>query len=1017
MGSTFSRPEVAETVAKALQATADPRLINLLTLDDDALAARIKTDARMRERLATRTALSQVAARRGESERGEVTADAVRRAIAPSTTGLYRDGGEVRFRVMIRGEVPESGPREGPRVLARAGDIALVDANRSQLLGLAVNPAVDRIELVRPLHPAVDTMLEDIGLMKPVGALPAAGQATGKNVIIGIVDFGLDFYHSQLRDEHGASRVLGLLDLTTGKAYTKQDLDADIASGKPYSVVPHRWDTQAGASADEGGAIWMRHGTHMACIAAGSASGLLGRPGIAPDAELLFVSLDPLVDIAGRGDLWGAAGFDQVVHGIDWIQRRAREIAAERGLADIPVVINLSLADYTGPHDGTSLHAAFPDELRNSPGRVVVAAAGNARGTGGHTHITGAMPASLVFERMCDADDAFEVWVEADDQAELQTTIRLDGQQEVLSQRGVGLSRVDLVDMNGKVLLQVACAARRQGRSLGFRVDIWLGDGVVIPAGTTWEVALHGSHGARAHAWLEASNAGLRGWKSPADDTTVSDLASHPAILTMGAVNSGNEFAAPVAFGNSGLGPTRDGRLKPDLAAPGVAIDVAEPEIRPVVGPELGREHTIGFAAGTSVASAVTAGACAVLMECRGAPGEPALLSARDVRTILTETASKAAVAASPRPVVGDLEAKLDVGAGVINLKQACQGVSARQDLWLKTHRRDDGRVPCGALVSWDSPDIQAQWDDTGATVQVTVRNRGEVAVPRAWVRLCWSRSVSWLHVPGFSPVRGFLPGIFDRIVDALDNRRVESPHWSLDGIRGDEEVDGLVPVGPIPPRGSKTVQFRFTPPRPGLGADDVLWLALAQSSRERVPFDAGPAAPRLFNELAAQSVRPVAPGPRGRLRMRGWVHATGPSNSVSLRTEGKGALHRVFLPGAAVGAGLPGNGQRLRYSGDASAAAADPLVQALAAGQTITGARLGLPQVTSVELADAKRGIVALTLEAGTTHFDLGTVRVEDGVMMPIEVVGVEGSQDTRLHLIHLSSGDIIGGFSVRQA
>lgn len=111
-----------------------------------------------------------------------------------------------------------------------------------------------------------ESSLEASGILK-VRSQPLLGY-TGKDIILGFLDTGIDYTQPIFRRSDGRSRIVGLWDqtdqtgtppenLSYGSAYTGEDLNRALTAEDPLSVVP---------SADENG-----HGTILASIASGSA--------------------------------------------------------------------------------------------------------------------------------------------------------------------------------------------------------------------------------------------------------------------------------------------------------------------------------------------------------------------------------------------------------------------------------------------------------------------------------------------------------------------------------------------------------------------------------------------------------------------------------------------------------------------------------------------------------------------------------------------------------------------------
>lgn len=204
---------------------------------------------------------------------------------------------------------------------------------------------------------------------------------TGKGVIVGIVDSGIDLFHNCFRtpDNQRQSRIVAIWDQTLGPPgaappaagllITDQDIENALVKdpdGKlePGDLTPA--DSPAFKHKDETG-----HGTHIAGIAAGNGA-QAGNchaanyyRGVAPDARLIVVKYD-----GQRGDV--AAN---VINAVKFIFAKAQ---------NTPAVVNISLnledgrvADGTNDLD-TGLDALLLDGAGNPiPGRAIVVIPGN----------------------------------------------------------------------------------------------------------------------------------------------------------------------------------------------------------------------------------------------------------------------------------------------------------------------------------------------------------------------------------------------------------------------------------------------------------------------------------------------------------------------------------------------------------------------------------------------------------------------------------------------------------------
>lgn len=197
---------------------------------------------------------------------------------------------------------------------------------------------------------------------------------------------------------------------------------------------------------------------------------------------------------------------------------------------------------------------------------------------------------------------------------------------------------------------------------------------VGVQAGT-WIVRLHGRdiRDGRFHAWIERDDPHKLGrmgqrdaWAFPSffteaslvDDTTVSSLACANHVISVANLD-GVQNRINIS---SSQGPTRDGRPKPDVAAPGTAIVAAK-------GFAGADDQWIALT-GTSMASPFVAGVVGLMLAI-----EPALTAAQ-IEGILRRTA---------RPLPGaSFEWVNDAGFGVID-PDACleeaRHINDRKDL------------------------------------------------------------------------------------------------------------------------------------------------------------------------------------------------------------------------------------------------------------------------------------------------------------------------------------------------
>lgn len=184
---------------------------------------------------------------------------------------------------------------------------------------------------------------------------------TGKNVIIGIVDQGLDWNHPDFKDSLGKTRVLRYWDHSLnnvgpvpqpynyGVVWTKEDIDNGFCTSTENTTA--HGTTVAGMASSNGNA----NGTHI---------------GMAPESNLIIVETD--FSLAN----WTLT----IADACDYIFKVADSLG-------MPAVVNLSLGTYLGSHDGDDPASEYIETLLDeASGRIVVSAAGNS-GAKGKYHV------------------------------------------------------------------------------------------------------------------------------------------------------------------------------------------------------------------------------------------------------------------------------------------------------------------------------------------------------------------------------------------------------------------------------------------------------------------------------------------------------------------------------------------------------------------------------------------------------------------------------------------------------
>ena len=217
-----------------------------------------------------------------------------------------------------------------------------------------------------------------------MGASPLYQGFTGKDVIIGYIDSGLDLGHEDFQNEDGTTRVLYYWDHTLG-------LDEERTPGKyGYGQVWNSEDINDGTCTSSDGNA---HGTTVTGTGSGNGLATGTHMGVAPESDIIVVETN-----------FGLANWTlSIADAVDFIFSMADTL-------NKPAVVNASLGTYLGGHDGKDPAAQIIDSLlTDKPGRIMVAAAGNS-GAQGKYHLKGIVDSDTSFTWMqVNPDAAFGV--------------------------------------------------------------------------------------------------------------------------------------------------------------------------------------------------------------------------------------------------------------------------------------------------------------------------------------------------------------------------------------------------------------------------------------------------------------------------------------------------------------------------------------------------------------------------------------------------------------------------------
>jgi subtilisin family serine protease len=572
---------------------------------------------------------------------------------------LYPRGNVFRAFVWLK---PGARLEDFGRVEPLADDVVVIEAAFDRLRNLAEHPHVRYIEAPRP----IDIDLEhSVGATKADMLLPKVAGVTGldgSDVVVGIVDAGgLDYTLDDFRDPAtGASRIAYIWDQGLrpnaaqhspsgygyGVEYTAADIDAALRLPPAKRTIRHRFKAKS-------------HATHVAGIAAGN-----GESGDARHARGRFVGVAPKARIiyVERARVRGVTytNTDRIAQAVEYIFAKATALG-------MPCVINISQGENGGSHDGESVVERAIDRLLEERGRVLVKSAGNegswqvhAQGnlsTGDRALLEWVFGGGLKGPVGPDGTaNRMEIWYSSRDRFQVKvidpsgiSSPFVDPDETI---RGVfGGSTVHIISerfhpLNG--LSRVLIDVDPQPQSSEFVPGIWRVEIVAIS-----------SRDGGFDAWIERdSRHKANGYVDQSYFSAASASAEKsitpPGTIRRGLTVANYDHRTMVVSDASGRGKTRDGRSKPDVAAPGTAIWSSN------AGGGRQPDGTVVAVrtrkSGTSMSAPHVAGICAQLLQ------RDPTLTAPQIRSI---------VVASARPHPGGHDFHEQWGFGIVDAVEA----------------------------------------------------------------------------------------------------------------------------------------------------------------------------------------------------------------------------------------------------------------------------------------------------------------------------------------------------------
>ena len=503
------------------------------------------------------------------------------------------------------------------------GNTATVRVAMSKIESIAGADGVEYVQVTASPQPMLDVARAETGVDMVHNATTLDQPYTGKGVIVGIVDAGFDYTHAAFRNPTDGS--LRIRKIWEQKNSTFEGAKAPEKYG--YGIELDTPELIARAMGDNSE---NSHGTHVAGIATGSDPYKSGAyRGNAPEADIVLVAVD--LESCTSADISNAIAY----------------IYDYADAMDMPCVVNLSLGNHQGPHDGTSTFDTMADAMQG-PGRLIVGAAGNHRADKFH-----------ISHSFSSADDTplktFVTYKTAP------STVNVGGDIEIWGEQGtdftVDISAYSLFNKKDVVsataypndgVTDIELARYTTGKwtvasetsPLNGKPHVTLSSALTsIRTNHAIAITVTPKTAGRIDIWADNTRLGLdskdeEGFTAPGESSTIAEIAgTAKRILTVGAYTTRNDYTANGTHGTlnetigdissfSSYGPTADGRMKPEISAPGCFIisavssnDASGTIIQADSNDSWERNNMYGYMQGTSMSAPFVAGIVATWLQ------------------------------------------------------------------------------------------------------------------------------------------------------------------------------------------------------------------------------------------------------------------------------------------------------------------------------------------------------------------------------------------------------------------
>ena len=465
----------------------------------------------------------------------------------------------------------------GAGVVELQNEYAIITIREDLIDRLTEFPQIEFVEKPKRLFFAVENE-KRASCIPPVQRPPL--NLTGRGVLVGIIDSGIDYANPVFRNADGTTRIRNLWDQSLsenppagyliGTEYTSEQINEAL---RQPTIEQRR---QIVPSQDISG-----HGTAVAGVAAGNSQEYRG---VAYESDLIVVKL-------GLPRLNGFPRTTELMQAIDYVIRKAVEYGQ-------PIAINLSFGNTYGAHDGNSLLEQFIQDASNRWKNVICIGTGNEGNTAGH--VSGILDENeqVEIELAVQENETglnVQIWKAyydlVDILLEAPSGVRIGPIQEVLGSQRFRIGETEILLYYGEpspYTIDQEIYMDFLPRTDYITSGIWRI--ILVP-----REIISGNYA----LWLPSEsvlNEGTR-FLSPSVQGTLTIPSTAFRTIGVGAYNSATMTYAD--FSGRGAGA----RIKPDLVAPGVNVRA------PIPG------GGFGVFSGTSFATPFVTGSAALLMQ------------------------------------------------------------------------------------------------------------------------------------------------------------------------------------------------------------------------------------------------------------------------------------------------------------------------------------------------------------------------------------------------------------------